>query len=97
MRTLTATLCLTLVPLLFLTGCEETYEEKVEELSSFVKDKEFGGTDYFLEKRGEIFRDEWYPVSLMFGFSSDNEVCNDLKQYLENRYPGERYRCVAGN
>ena len=97
MRTLAATLCMTFAPLLFLTGCEETYEEKVKELSSFVKDNELGGTDYFLEKRGEIFQSEWYPVSLMFGFSSDNEVCNDLKQYLENRYPGERYRCVAGN
>ena len=34
MRTLTATLCLTLAPLLFLTGCEESYDDKVKELNS---------------------------------------------------------------
>ena len=85
------------VAFLFLTGCEESYDDKIKELTSFVESNRIGGNDHFLEKRGDFIRDEWYPVSLVFGFANDSVVCNDLKQYLERSYPTEQYRCVTGN
>ena len=88
---------LTFSALLFLAGCDSSYDEKVEKLSSLVERNQMGGTDYFLEKEGEYFKGEWFTVGLIFGVQDDYHLCVEIKDYLEGRYPFEHYRCRPGN
>ena len=83
--------------LILLAGCDSSYDEKVEKLSSLVERNQMGGTDYFLEKKGEYFQGEWFKTGLIFGVIDDHNLCTEIKDYLEGRYPNERYRCRPGN
>jgi len=88
---------LILSSLFLLPGCDSSYDEKVEKLSSLVEKNPMGGTDYFLEKEGEYFKGEWFTVGLIFGVKDDYQLCSEIKDYLEGRYPHEHYRCRPGN
>ncbi len=89
--------------LLFITvffliwGCSESYDDKDEKFRSFVSKTRMGGVDFFLEKQGTLFPDEWFGVALFYGMNDDLLMCEDLSKRLSKAYPSESYRCRAGN
>ena len=86
-------LLLSFVPILFLAGCEEAHEDKVNRLVSFIEENEISGTDYFIEQKT---LEEWAKVGLIFGMVDDYGLCMDIVNSL-NRDPSDTFRCTPAN
>ncbi|MEP0708893.1 MAG: hypothetical protein ABJL17_07070 [Parvibaculum sp.] len=84
-----------LVVLFSLVGCDESYEDQVEELDDFVSSKPLGrGSDYWLVKGSFGVEDR---VALVFGYMDDAAACAEIAEMLNSTYPEARYSCRPAN
>lgn len=89
------TILFVLTSLLFLTGCEKSYVNRLSEIENFFKKERTGdSTDYFLVKNGLFGPDK---VAVIFGFMNDFEFCNDISILYMKKYPADSYHCEAAN
>jgi hypothetical protein len=79
-----------------LAGCNESYDDRLDKLESFVERNRLGeSTDYFLAKKS-IFG-TLDKVTLVFGMLDDLEMCWELARLYESKYPSSEYTCLPGN
>ena len=90
--------------LIFLLSCSDGRINRIseEEFVAFVGQNKVGsmafGSDYWLEKRinDEQLGETWAKLLLVFGYVGNFEVCEELANYLQDKYL-QRYRCVPAN
>lgn len=93
-----------LLSFIFLLSCSEGRINRIseEEFVAFVEQNKVGsmafGSDYWLEKKvnDEQLGETWGKLLLVFGYVGNFEVCEELANYLQNKY-SQRYRCVPAN
>jgi hypothetical protein len=79
-----------------LAGCTDYHAQSTEKLVSFVKNRDFGVPVVFMEKQGSFYAENWFKVTMYFGYSDDNNwnTCiEDAKRWTARLRAGV-YRCV---
>tara|TARA_B100001057_G_scaffold335361_1_gene336008 strand:- start:122 stop:403 length:282 start_codon:yes stop_codon:yes gene_type:complete len=79
---------------LFVFSCkEETYTEKIEKFEDDVTKLEVHKDSVWLEKESKVSPDEWDKVMLVYGYYDDQENCETIREYFEELFLNQNYRC----
>lgn len=83
--------------ILGLTACSPGPAENTEKLASFVESRDFGAPVVFMEMRGSFFIENWYKVTLYFGYSYDENwtTCMEDAERWSNQPGAGSFRCVV--
>lgn len=81
---------------LALVACEQTYEDELADLVSFVAKNKLGNNnDMWIVKRN-VFG-ELEKVALVFGFGDDADFCRQVIEDQMERYTATQYFCQPAN
>jgi len=81
---------------LLLAACEETMDDQIAKLASFVeKHRVGGGRDVWLEQQGP-YSGKWDKVVLIVGIGDDRRFCDQIIEFFQP-INGVTYRCVWAN
>lgn len=81
---------------LCLAGCEPSYDDQLDALNKLVAERRMGiSEDYWLTKTNAFGQAD--RVALVFGLMGDAEFCQDLATLYMQKYPADRYYCLAAN
>ncbi len=83
------------IALSILAGCDESYDDQLSRLKSYVAERKVGNSsDVWLEQASGLQPGQWDEIALIFGFADDYAACVDFKNAYTNTHPLIELRCV---
>ncbi|WP_102783849.1 hypothetical protein [Thalassospira sp. GB04J01] len=82
---------------LLLSGCDESYDERMERLENAVKTPISSSGDYWIIKGGDFLTDQNFKVGLIFGYGDNELICREMIEVYQKAYRSEKLSCRLAN